>query len=274
MAKSTTGKWVSRVGAAGGGRSYRRSRPVNYYGILGVVVILGLASVVLARYEYQHPQHHHAQPAVAPKIGTTWYAALGVDNCGARVASLPPGTSTGGLSLLASNVIKVAPISSADAGHNATLAQFSRENAGVTATATNLDLTTAHGHLRLTTGQRCAAGTPDAGRTGRVVYAYWPTLSSTTPTLTTKPGAIKLARYLRVTLAFVPQGVTPLAPTKATLNAMVQVAVTPTTTTTTVPVTPTSVPLTPTSVPVTPTTAGPTTTVPGSTSPTTTTPKG
>ena len=240
---------------------------MNYYGILGVVVILGLASVVLARYDYQHPQRHHARPAVAPKIGTTWYAALGVDVCGSRVADLPTGTSTGGLSLLGSNVIKVAPISSADAGNNATLAQFSRENAGVTATATQLDLTTAHGHLRLTTGQRCAGGTPDAGKTGRVVYAYWPTLSSAKPTLTTKPGDIKFAQYLRVTLAFVPQGVTPLAPTKATVNAMVQVAVTPTTTTTVVPVTTTT-------IPVTTTTAGPTTTVPGSTSTTTTTSKG
>ncbi len=274
VAKSTTGKWVSRVGAAGGGRSYRRSRPVNYYGVIGVVVILGLASVVLARYDYQHPHHHHSAPAVAPKIGTTWYAALGVDNCGARVADLPTGTSTGGLSLLASNVIKVTPLSSADAGHNATLAQFSRENAGVTATATQLDLTTAHGHLRLTTGQRCAAGTPDAGRTGRVVYAYWPTLSTTAPTLTTKPGDIKFAQYLRVTLAFVPQGVTPLAPTKATVNAMVQDNVTPTTTTTTAPVTTTTAGPT-TTVPgsssTTTTTAGPTTTVPGST---TTTSKG
>ncbi|MGC8498198.1 MAG: hypothetical protein ACP5OV_01695 [Acidimicrobiales bacterium] len=268
MAKSTTGKWVSRVGAAGGGRSYRRSRPVNFYGVIGVVVILGLASVVLARYDYQHPQHHHAAPAVAPKIGTTWYAALGVDDCGTRVADLPVGTSTGGLSLLASNVIKVSPISSADAGNNATLAQFSRENPGVTATATNLDLTTVHGHLRLATGQRCAAGTPDAGKTGRVVYAYWPTLSTTRPTLTTKPGGIKFAQYLRVTLAFVPQGVTPLAPTKATVNAMVQVNVTPTTTTTTPPVTTT------TPAPVTSTTVGPTTTVPGSTSTTTTTSKG
>ena len=254
---------------------------MNYYGILGAVVILGLASVVLARFDYQHPQHHHAQPAVAPKIGTTWYAALGVDVCGSRLADLPTGISTGGLSLLGSNVIKVAPISSADAGHNATLAQFSHENAGVTATATNLDLATAHGHVRLATGQRCAAGTPDAGKTGRVVYAYWPTLSTAKPKLTTKPSDIKFVQYLRLTLAFVPQGVTPLAPTKETVNAMVQVAVTPTTTTTTVPVTPTSVPVTPTSVPVTPTsvpvtptTVGSTTTVPGSTSPTTTTPKG
>ncbi len=266
MAKSTTGKWVSRVGAAGGGRTYRRSRPVNYYGVVGVVVILGLASVVLARYDYQHPHHHAAKAAVAPKVGTTWYAALAVDNCGTRVPYLPTGTSTGGLSLLASNVIKVAPLSAIEAGNNATLTQFSRENAGVTATSTQLDLTTAHGQLRFTTGHRCATGTPDAGKVGRVVYAYWPTLTSSTPTMTTTPSAIKFARYMRLTLAFVPKGVTPLAPTKATVNAMVQAAVTPTTTTTTPVTTPTA--------PVTSTTVGPTTTAPGSASTTTTTPKG
>src|SRR5665213_3541866 len=55
VANSATGKWVSRVGASGGGKAYKKSRPSNYYGILVVIVVLGLATTILARYDYQHP---------------------------------------------------------------------------------------------------------------------------------------------------------------------------------------------------------------------------
>ena len=63
MAKSTTGKWVSRVGASGGGKAYKKSRPSNYYGALAVIVILGIAATVLARYDYVHPHHAPRDPA-------------------------------------------------------------------------------------------------------------------------------------------------------------------------------------------------------------------
>ncbi len=239
---------------------------MNYYGVVAVIVLLGLASVVLARYEYQHPSHKAKTHAIAPTIGSTSYAALAVDDCGTRVPFLTPGHSTGGLSLLASNVIKVSPVSSVDAGANATFAQFTRENTGLSASATSFTVPTRTGHLTATSGTRCAAGTPDAGRTAQVVYATWRTLAATTPTLTTNPDAIKFSQYLRVTMAFVPKGVTPLAPATSTVNAMVQVAVTPTTTTT--------VPVTTTTAGATTTTVGPATTTTSGTATTTTTTSG
>jgi len=65
VAKSATGKWVSRVGSSGGGKAYKKTRPSNFYGILIVIVVLGLVATALARYDYQHP----SKAAKGPRSG-------------------------------------------------------------------------------------------------------------------------------------------------------------------------------------------------------------
>ncbi len=254
MAKSAAGKWVSRVGSSGGGRSYKKSRPSNFYGALVVIVVLGLAATVLSRYEYQNPS---AGPAsTPPTVGTTWYAALSIDNCGTPASPLAPDpATTGGFTVEANNVVKVSPVTKADAGNNATLAQLSREYTGLLATSTELSYPTAHGTTTLKNGATCAPKTKYAGKTGQVSYAYWSTLAQQKPTVTTDPSTIKFSQYLRVTMAFLPSGVTPRAPSKSTVTAMVKTAVTPVTTTTLAPVTTTTAKSTTTSSSVTTTTA-------------------
>ena len=269
MAKSAAGKWVSRVGSSGGGRSYKRSRPSNYYGALVVIVVLGLAATVLARYEYQNPSA--GSPSTPPTIGTTWYAALSIDNCGTPAASLTPDpTTTGGFTLEANNVIKVSPVTKADAGNNATLAQFTREYTGLLATSTELSYPHAKGTTTLKNGATCAPKTKYAGKVGQVSYAYWSSLAQTKPTVTTDPSTIKFSQYMRVTMAFLPSGVTPAPPSKSTVTAMVQTAVTPSTTTTVAPATTTTVKSTGASTTTTSTPSSTSSTV----STTTTTPKG
>ncbi len=238
MAKSAAGKWVSRVGSSGGGRSYKKSRPSNFYGALVVIVVLGLAATVLARYEYQNPSA--GSPSTPPTIGTTWYAALSIDNCGTPVTLAPDPTTTGGFTVEANNVVKVSPVTKADAGNNATLAQFTREYTGLLATSTELSYPHGKGTATLKNGATCAPKTKYAGKVGQVSYAYWSSLAQKKPTVTTDPSTIKFSQYLRVTMAFLPSGVTPPAPSKSTVTAMVQTAVTPSTTTTLAPVTTTT----------------------------------
>ncbi len=274
VAKSAAGKWVSRVGSTGGGKSYKKSRPSNFYGALFVIVVLGLAATVLARYEYQNPS---AGPkATPPTIGTTWYAALSIDNCGQTAPFLPTNPKyTGGFTVQPADVIKISPASSADAGNNATLAQFTREYAGLTASSTTLGYPVKGGVTTLHNGDRCPVKSKYAGKVGQVSYAYWTTIAQKAPTVTTDPSTIKFSQYLRVTMAFLPSGVTPPSPPKVTVDAMVKTAVTPTTTTTTTtPVTSTTLkrPTTPTTAGVTTTTVASTTTTTSVT--TTTSPKG
>jgi hypothetical protein len=144
VAKSASGKWVSRVGATGGGKAYKKTRPANYYGVLALIVILGMLSAVWARYEYQHPAK--AVHATAPAIGTTWYAGLSIQACGQTLPYLTPDpTTSGGFTVQADNVIKVSPKTAADSGNNATVSQFSDEFPGLTASSGELAIPNSKG---------------------------------------------------------------------------------------------------------------------------------
>lgn len=247
MAKSASGKWVSRVGASGGGKSYQRRRPSNFIGAITLIVVLGLLTTIYSRYEYQHPAVTTTAPQVAPAIGTTWYAALSLQACGERLPFLNADPNfKGGFKVRAANVLQISPTSPADAGNNATLKQFAAEFPGLVLTSSKLAVPTATGLVNPKTtyanGQTCPTGSKYAGQKGSVVYAYWRSFGQKTPTLTTDPASIKFSQYLRVSMAFEPKGVTPLAPLQVSVNDMV--AATQATTTTTAPVATTTVPAT------------------------------
>ena len=258
---------MSRVGASGGGKSYQKTRPVNYYGALAVIVVLGLVATVFSRYEYQNPSS--AATGTPPAIGTTWYAALSIEACGKTLPYLAPNPSTtAGLTVQAANVIKVSPISAADAGSHATLGQFAAEYPGLIASSNELSVPVTSGKSTKTStyhnGDACPSGSKYAGQKGQISYAYWTSFGQKKPVVTTNPGSIRFSQFLRVTMAFEPQGVTPKAPQQATVNAMVAANATPTTTTTAPAIPSTTVkPLT--TVP---------TTVPSTSNTTTTAPKG
>lgn len=260
MAKSTSGKWVSRVGAAGGGKTYNKTRPSSFYAVVVLIVVLGLALVVYSRYEFQHPVK---KVVVEPAIGTTQFAALSIQDCGVTLPYITADpTYKGGFIIEDDNVILVSPVSSADAGNNATVKTFAGEYPGLVATSSELAVPKAAGAANPATtfknGDVCGPKTKYPGKKGKVIYAYWTSFDQKKPTLTTNPKSIKFVKDLRLTLAFEPTGVTPGAPPSTTVDQMVLHATTTTTTTTT---------------PTTTTTLGPATTT-TTTSVTTTTTKG
>jgi hypothetical protein len=268
VAKSATGRWVSRVGASGGGKAYKKTRPGNFYGALAVIVVLGLVATVFARYEYQHPAKHPA--GVAPKIGTTWYAALSIQACGKNLPYLATDVAlkAEGMYALTANVLKISPVSAADSGNNATLSQFAAEYPGLIISSTQMnvpknDQGTANPKTSYTNGQSCPTGKGALypGQTAKVSYVYWTSFGAK-PKITTNPASIKFAPELRVTMAFDPANVVPRPPTTVTDNTMVaySTAVTPTTTVTTPPATTTTKPGTTTTKPSTTTTKPSTTT--------------
>ena len=257
VAKSAVGKWVSRVGASGGGKAYKKTRPGNYYGALVVIVVLGLVATIYSRYEYQNPAT--AAGSTPPAIGTTWYAALSVDVCGTTLPFLSADTTAKlGFIVLPSNVIRISPVSTADAGNNATLSQFALEYPGLIASSTELAIPTSRGNSNPATtyhnGETCPTHTKYAGKSGQISYAYWTSFGQKTPVITTNPSSIKFAQFLRVTMAFLPANVTPLPPQQTSVNAMVQAAQVTTTTSPVPALSPT------TTIPIShaPTTVGPT----------------
>lgn len=243
------GKWVSRVGSAGGGKTYKKARPSNYYALLVVIVVLGLASVLLARYDYQNPAA--AASGTPPTIGTTWFSALNVEACGETLPTLSVNSSSVyGLTMTTNNVLQISPKSAADSGKNATLAEFGNEYPGLIMSNNELAIPSASGAANATTtyrnGELCPASSKYPKRAGQVIYAYWPNLSTTTPITTTNPATIKLVQYGRITMAFDPKGVIPKVPSQNSVNAMtIDVAnAAGSTTTTTAPTTNTTAPTT------------------------------
>jgi len=259
VAKSTTGKWVSKVGASGGSKAYKKARPSNYYGVLIVIVVLGLASTILARYDYQHPAA--AATGTPPAVGTIWFAGLSVQACGETLAPLKddPNSTVYGFKVLSGNVIEVAPISAADSGKNATLAQFGVEFPGLILSSTELGIPNAAGVANAATtyrnGELCPASSKYPKKAGEVEYAYWSSFSQKTPTITTDPSSIHFVQDMRITMAFDPKGVVPAAPSAATDNAMVSYQAASATTTTTAVTTTTVASTTTTSKATTTTTA-------------------
>jgi hypothetical protein len=258
MARSSSGRSVARAAATGGGATYRGQMPVNWYAALVVIVLLGLGSVALARYHYGR-----TTPASQPFVGQTWHAGLAVDICGAIQTALPASTPSGtnGITTTGSGVLLIAPKSSSEAGANATVGKFASEN-GVGLTNTSIS----YPHLpSYKNGQKCPAGTPDAGQKGIVKARSWVLSASTSVggkvkqiggAYASQPKGLRLQNRQLITLGFVPSGKSlpkpPGTTTVALLDAIAGTTPPVSTTTTTAPAT-------------TPTTGAPTTTLPTST---------
>jgi hypothetical protein len=227
MARSSSGKSVARAAATGGGATYRGQMPVNWYAALVVIVLVGLASVAIAKYHY-----NQTPTVVEPTIGTTWHAAIDFDICGTSQPALPasPSTSKSGLTTTGSGVLLIAPKTSSEAGVNATVGKFASEYSGLTVTNTSLKYPGAKSQ-EYTNGEKCPAGTPDAGKAGEVMARWWVITTQvkhnqeveTKGVTTAKPASLKLLNRQLITVGFAPAGTTLPKPPASTILALQQV---------------------------------------------------
>jgi hypothetical protein len=271
MARSSSGKSVARAAATGGGATYRGQMPVNWYAALVVIVLVGIGSIALAKY------HYNQTPAVVePTVGTSWHGGLAFDICGTMEPALPasPTSAKTGLTTTGDGVLLVAPKTASEAGNNATLGKFAQGYTGLTLTNTNLKYPS--GSVpEYKNGQKCAIGTPDAGKVGQVQARSWVISTTTgkngeekeTGGLTTvKAANLKLLNRQLITVGFVPDTTSLPKPPSSTITALIQALAgsqpVATTTTTAAGVTTTTVPAAATSstTPASTTTTKPTST--------------
>jgi hypothetical protein len=228
MARSSSGKSVARAAATGGGATYRGQMPVNWYAALVIIVLVGLASVAFAKYHYDQ-----SPSVVEPTVGTSWHAGLAFDICGTMQPALAPSPSnaTTGLTTTGSGVLVIAPKNASEAGNNATVGKFAEGYSGLTLTNTTLKLPTGGGP-EYRNGEKCAAGTPDAGKVGEVQARWWVLttktgkngqLEQTGGTTTVKPADLKLLNRQLVTVGFVPDNAQLPKPPSSTTLALLQV---------------------------------------------------
>jgi hypothetical protein len=227
MARSSSGKSVARAAATGGGATYRGQMPVNWYAALVVIVLVGIASVALAKYNY-----NKTPTVVEPTTNTTWHAALAFDICGTTEQPLTasPVPSKTGLTTTGNGVLLIAPKSASEAGNNATLGKFAQEYTGLTLTNTTLKYPSAT-VPEYRNGQKCAAGTPDAGKVGEVQARSWVVTTKSSGNqlvqvggrTTSKAADLRFANRQLITVGFVPAGVSLPKPPGTTITALLQV---------------------------------------------------
>lgn len=250
MPSSSSGKWVQRAASTGGGRTYRGQRPVNWYASLVVICVIGLLSIVVARHEYQHPASSSSNSGPQPHVGTTWFSAESFNICGTVESSLPVPSpaSTTGMTVDGQGTILIKPSKSSQAGDNAVLSQLIDGYQGLHLTASQIGYP---GQKLYSNGEKCAAGTPDAGKVGTVQVAYWKNAEAGANAYqrVPDPPSFKPANLSEFSFNFLPAGATLKRPSGTAVEDMLsesEKAAESSSSTTTTPVTTTPISTTPT----------------------------
>lgn len=202
MGKASSSKKVARAAGIGGGRARRRQTPWGFYGIIILIVILGVAGTVASR-QHRDSQINNAGDS-APAVGTTWHEGYAVYECGKFVPAVSTkAADPQGITTRTDGVITIAPSVKAAAGKNATLGKF--------ADAVGMKLNAAA--LQVPGGKLYQDGTSCDGKPGHVYVKQFAGPTDTVGQLFNggkgqlpklNPAQIPLKDNYLLTIAFVP----------------------------------------------------------------------
>jgi hypothetical protein len=234
MGKASSNKKVARAAGTGGGRSGKTNTPWMYFGLIALVVVVGLALTYTSRSRYETQLKGGTSTASpAPKVGgTAWNEALGVYYCGTWQAPIKKVTTTTGLSPQGNGVIHIAPKTKSVAGKNATLGNFAKSVPGMTLTSDS---------VKLPGGKLYKNGDDCNGKKAQLYVKEYTYVGQAAGVIqTTSAPKIRLANGGLLTIAFVPssQKDSITSPPESVQSALKDTTTTTSTTTTTT--TPTS----------------------------------
>ncbi|MBV9660172.1 MAG: hypothetical protein JO337_03340 [Acidimicrobiales bacterium] len=237
MGKASSSKKVARAVRIGGGRTYRRTTPWGYFGIIALIVVLGVLATWTSRDRRLGLINNAG--GTPPTVGTVWNEGYAVYACGQFLPAISiKSADPEGITTRTEGIIDIAPTVKASAGKNATLGKFASA-VGMTLNAAELKVP--GGHL-YQDGESCE------GKPGHVYvkqFAYvgdqagqlYDGSKNQLPKL--DPRNVPLANDEMLTIAFVPSSDTakiPVPPTSVQ-DALKKIQASQTTTTTTAPAT-------------------------------------
>jgi len=230
MGKASSSKKVARAAGTGGGRTSRARTPWSFFGVLAVIVVLGVVFTVTSRsaYESSLAGTTAKNAKVAPTVGgTPWLEGYAVDVCGHFEAPISAKSTKTGITTDGNGVIHIAPKVASAAGKNATLGVFA-QSVGMVLTADEVKLP----------GGKAYINGDDCGHLQADLYVkQYPYAGAPKGTLVKQdPATIRLADDALVTIAFVPPSQkdkipAPPASVQRALTASISEAVSATTTT-------------------------------------------
>lgn len=137
MGKASSNKKVARAAGTGGGRTYRGRTPWTYFGVIAVVVVLGIVGTITSR-DRRFAQIN-SQGNTPPTVGTTWHEGYAVYACGKFLPAIQHAKDPQGITTSTPGIILIQPKVKAVAGKNATLGKFANA-VGMTLNAAELQL--------------------------------------------------------------------------------------------------------------------------------------
>lgn len=239
MGRASSTKKVARAAGTGGGRTKGGTRPWVWWGVMGLVVLMGFFLIGFSRNEHR-TQAAASVDKTPPQIGDHWHAAYGVYLCDAFAPPITDTTDPHGIHTHGDGVIHVHPSDTTTTGKNANLGKF--------ADAVKMTLTDTE--LKLPGGKSYKEGDTKCGDKPGIVQVK----INDTKLVTTDVRSIRLNDGDLLTIAFAPEGASlPVTPSAPNLQKLEDV---PTTTTPgATGDTSTSAPATTTTAPATTTTA-------------------
>jgi hypothetical protein len=209
MGKASSNKKVARAAGIGGGHSRRRQTPWTYFGVIALIVILGIAATVSSR-ERRLTQINTAG-GTPPTVGTVWNMGYAVYECGKFAPAISSKNNPEGIHTddPGNGIIHIAPTTKSAAGKNATLGKF--------ADAVGMKLNAAE--LQIPGGKLWLDGDTCEGKPGHVYVMHFAYIGATGQLYnghtTATPGRpaqlpkidprdVPLADQELVTIAFVP----------------------------------------------------------------------
>ncbi|HWG73202.1 MAG TPA: hypothetical protein VG184_04005 [Acidimicrobiales bacterium] len=123
MGKASSSKKVARAAGTGGGRTSRGHKSWTYYGIILLVVLLGVVGTVTSR-DHRLSQINAAGANTPPAVGATENAAYAVDVCGRLLPNIKTNKNPVGITTHGDGIIHIHPVKASAAGANTTLGLF------------------------------------------------------------------------------------------------------------------------------------------------------
>ena len=202
MGRASSSKKVARAAGIGGGRARRRQTPWAYYGILVLILVLGVVGTVTSR-QHRNTQINNAGNT-APTVGTVWQEGYAVYECGKFVSPISiKSPNPQGITTRTAGIINIDPTVKAAAGKNATLGKFA-DAVGMKLNAAELQVPGGHLYLDNATCQ------------GKPGHVYIKQFAGTTDTVgdlyngaknqlpKLDPAVVPLVNDDMLTIAFVP----------------------------------------------------------------------
>lgn len=241
MGKASSNKKVARAAGTGGGRTYRGRTPWSYFGVIALIVVLGIVGTVTSRD--RRLAQINSQGNTAPTVGTTWHEGYAVYACGKFLPFIQHAKDPQGITTNQDGIILIQPKVKSAAGKNATLGKFASA-VGMTLNAAEVQLP---GGTLYQDGNKCD------GKTGHLYVKQFGYVGDTIGQLyngDTKhgqlakldPRQIPLQDGVLLTIAFVPSSDAskippPPAKVGTALTALLNSSSSPTTTPGTTPTT-------------------------------------